>query len=144
MQELVVEAVVDNLGKVTEFVTSALTELEVAPKIEMQLELVVEEVFVNIASYAYEDKVGTAVIRRELVDGKELFLTFIDEGVPYDPLLKEEPNTSLPIEERSVGGLGIFLVKKNVDTISYEYKDGKNCLHIKKNLFPSVNIIERG
>ena len=136
MQEIIVEAVTDNLDKVTEFVISPLAELDVAPKIKMQLELVVEEIFVNIASYAYKDKVGTAVIRWELAGGKELSLTFIDEGVRYNPLLKEDPDTNLPIEERSVGGLGVFLVKKNVDAISYEYKDGKNCLHIKKNLFP--------
>ena len=61
-------------------------------------------------------------------------MTFIDNGVPYDPLAKEDPDTTLSAEERSIGGLGIFMVKKTMDDITYEYKDGQNILKIRKNI----------
>ena len=61
-------------------------------------------------------------------------ITFIDDGVPYDPLAKDDPDTSLSAEERQIGGLGIYMVKKTMDDISYEYKDGRNILKIRKNL----------
>ena len=61
-------------------------------------------------------------------------ITFIDQGVPFDPLKNEDPDTGLPAEERDLGGLGIFMVKKSMDEISYAYRDGKNILSIKKQL----------
>ena len=61
-------------------------------------------------------------------------LVFMDEGIPYNPLAKEDPDISLPAEQRQIGGLGVFLVKKNVDYVGYEHKDGKNVLTIRKKL----------
>ena len=61
-------------------------------------------------------------------------ITFIDCGMPYDPLAKPDPDTTLSVEEREIGGLGIFMVKKSMDDMTYEYRDGKNILTIKKNL----------
>ena len=61
-------------------------------------------------------------------------ITFIDSGMPYDPLARPDPDVTLPAEEREIGGLGIYMVKKSMDNISYEYKDGKNILTIKKYL----------
>ena len=63
-----------------------------------------------------------------------MIITFIDGGMPYDPLAAADPNTKLSAEERDIGGLGIYIVKKSMDEISYEYKDGKNVLSIKKKL----------
>ena len=99
----------------------------------MQIALAVEEIFVNIANYAYNPGKGNATVRVEVEkDPLTVTITFIDGGVPYDPLKKDDPDVTLSAEERSIGGLGVFLVKKTMDDVSYEYKDGKNILSIKK------------
>lgn len=133
MEQLKVEATVDNLPIVTEFIIAPLEEMDCKPKILMQLELVIEELFVNVASYAYAPNVGNCtVIKNFEKEPRAINVTFIDSGVPYNPLEKKDPDTSLGVEEREIGGLGIFLVKKNVDAITYEYKDGQNVLSFKK------------
>ena len=92
-----------------------------------------EEIFVNIASYAYDAPGGTALILRSGGEGPEgLTLTFIDEGAPYDPLQSPDPDLTLSSEDRPIGGLGVFLVKKIVTEAHYEYKDGKTILTIRK------------
>ena len=63
-----------------------------------------------------------------------VMITFVDHGIPYDPLAKEDPDIKLPADEREVGGLGIFMTKKIMDDVTYTYKDGKNILTLKKNL----------
>ena len=101
----------------------------------MPIEVAVEEIFVNIASYAYDPQVGPATIRTEIVqEPLSVILSFIDGGVPYDPLAKPDPVLHTPLQLRRRGGLGIFMVKKTMDDVSYEYKDGKNILTITKNL----------
>ena len=98
----------------------------------MHIELVTEEIFVNIASYAYSEPGGFATIRRSGGEGPEgLTLTFIDSGAPYDPLQKQDPDLTLSIDERPIGGLGVFLVKKIVDEAYYEYEDKKNILTVR-------------
>ena len=95
----------------------------------------IDELFGNIAHYAYNPETGPATVRVEVTeDPIAVVITFIDRGVPYDPLKKEDPDITLSAEERAIGGLGIFMVKKTMDEISYEYKDGKNILRIKKNM----------
>ena len=133
MEELTIDATVDNLTAVTEFITSSLEEKDCSMKIIMQMELVIEELFVNVASYAYRPNIGPVTIGRKFEDAPpSVTVTFTDGGTPFDPLEKEDPDTNADIEERQIGGLGIFLVKKNVDDIFYERKDGKNILTIKK------------
>lgn len=133
--ELSVEATVENLEAVNAFVEQLLCKMDVSMKTQMQLDLAVEELFVNIANCAYAPSTGSVTLRGEVVrDPLGVVLTFEDEGVPYDPLAKEDPDVSLAAEEREIGGLGIFLVKKNVDDIRYEHRDGKNILTIRKNL----------
>ena len=134
-KKLTVAATLDNLSAVNEFVTNLAAEANCSPKAEMQLELVTEEIFVNIVSYAYNDKKGTATVSGNFSeDPPALELKFIDEGIPYNPLAKEDPDANESLEERDIGGWGIFLVKKNVDDIAYEYKDGKNILTIRKKI----------
>lgn len=133
MEQLTIEAKVENLSTVTEFIIESLEELNCKPKILMQMELVIEELFVNVASYAYAPNIGICTVQKILEDNpRSITVTFIDSGVPYNPLKKEDPDTSLGVEEREIGGLGIFLVKKNVDAITYEHKDGQNVLTFKK------------
>jgi anti-sigma regulatory factor (Ser/Thr protein kinase) len=104
-------------------------------KDQMQIELAVEEIFVNIAKYAYSPEVGRAKVRVELEqDPLKVIITFIDQGMPYDPLAKDDPDTTLSAEERQIGGLGVYMVKKTMDDITYEYKNGQNILTIKKKL----------
>jgi anti-sigma regulatory factor (Ser/Thr protein kinase) len=101
----------------------------------MQIDIAIDELFGNIAHYAYNPEIGKATVRVEVAkDPLAVVITFIDNGVPYDPLAKADPDTTLSAEERESGGLGIYIVKKSMDDITYEYKDGQNILAIKKNL----------
>ena len=94
---------------------------------QISLEICIEEIFVNIASYAYGEQTGMAFIT-EGVTNNSISLCIKDKGIPYDPLAKEDPDTTLSAEEREIGGLGIFMVKTMMDSVTYEYKDGFNCL----------------
>ena len=133
MEELTLDATIENLTPVTEYVTESLEERDCPLKIVMQIELVIEEIFMNVASYAYCPDIGVVTIQKSFDDEpRALNLTFIDSGKPYNPLEHKDPDTSLGVDEREIGGLGIFLIKKNVDDISYERRDGKNILSIKK------------
>jgi len=101
----------------------------------MQMDVAVEEIFVNIANYAYAPGVGQARIRIEITgEPRMVQVTFIDSGVPYDPLAKPDPDVTLSAEERQIGGLGIFMVKKSMDNMLYEYKDKQNILTLQKNM----------
>ena len=133
MEQLIVKATIENLSTVTDFIIESLEEMNCKPKIIMQMELVIEELFVNVANYAYKPRVGSCTVQKEIEENpRAISITFIDSGMPYNPLEHEDPDTSLGVEEREIGGLGIFLVKKNVDNISYEYKDGQNVLRLRK------------
>ena len=133
MMELDIEAKTENLEQVLAFVDEELEKYECGMKTQMQIDIAVEEIFVNIAHYAYNPAVGKATIRIEVTDGT-VSLTFIDNGIPYDPLAKEDPDITLSAEERQIGGLGIFMVKKSMDDVKYEYKDGSNILTFSKDL----------
>lgn len=134
MTELVIEALTDNLGQVLAFVDERLEQYDCPMKIMMQIDIAVEEIFVNIANYAYEQDTGKATIQVKVSeDPLSVAITFIDQGVPYDPLAKADPDITLSAEERQIGGLGIFMVKKSMDDVIYEYKDGSNILTIEKN-----------
>ena len=99
------------------------------------MDIAVEEIFVNIANYAYTPETGKAVIRVDTAnDPNRVTVIFKDTGIPYDPLAKEDPDITLSSEERKIGGLGIYMAKKSVDDIQYEYKNGENILSIRKNL----------
>ena len=135
MKELTVAATVENIEAVTNFVNEQLEALDCPMKAQMQIDIAIDELFGNIAHYAYNPEIGKATVRVEVIeDPLAVVITFIDNGVPYDPLAKADPNTTLSAEEREIGGLGIFMVKKTMDDITYEYKDGQNILAIKKNL----------
>ena len=130
---LTVPAVTDQLDEVTAFIDAFLEERGCSMKTQMQIDLSVEEVFVNIANYAYPDKEGDAQIRLSEADGV-VTLVFTDSGIPYDPLQREDPDVTLSAEERKIGGLGILLVKKNMDEVSYSYENGRNVLNLKKRI----------
>ena len=101
----------------------------------MQISVAAEEIFVNIANYAYAPEIGKATVVVEVSENPiAVSITFMDNGKPFDPTKKIDPDISLSAEDRQIGGLGIFMTKKMMDDVSYEYKDGKNILKIEKNL----------
>ncbi len=135
MHELTMEAAVANIPAVTEFVDVLLEKLGCPMKAQMQIDVAIDELFSNIAQYAYAPGTGTATVRVETEqDPPAVILTFIDRGIPFDPLAAEDPDITSPAEERSIGGLGVFLVKKTMDDVRYERKDGQNILRIKKRM----------
>ena len=135
MKKLVLEASLDNLDRVREFVDEELEAAECSMKLQMQIDLAVEELFVNIANYAYAPGTGQAQIGIEILqDPRRMLLQFIDSGMPYNPVEKTDPDTTLAAEDRQIGGLGIFLAKKIMDGMKYERKDGQNYLCVWKEL----------
>ena len=135
MKELTIAATVENIEKVTDFVNEQLEALDCPMKAQMQIDIAIDELFGNIAHYAYNPETGDATVRVEVVqEPLSVVITFIDKGVPYDPLSNADPDTGLSAEERGIGGLGIYIVKKSMDEITYSYQDGKNILTIRKNL----------
>lgn len=135
MDKLTVEAKTENLEEVLGFVDRHLETMDCSTKVSVQIDVAVEELFVNIAHYAYSPGTGSATIGVEILkDPAAIAITFTDRGKPFDPLAKEDPDITLSAEERQIGGLGIYMVKKSMDEVVYEYKDGQNILRIKKNL----------
>ena len=135
MKEITIAATVENIDVVTDFVNEQLESRDCPIKAQMQIDIAIDELFGNIAHYAYNPEIGQATVRVEVIeDPLAVVITFIDKGVPYDPLAKTDPDTTLSAEEREIGGLGIYMVKKSMDDIIYEYKDGQNILKIKKYL----------
>ena len=132
-EKLEIEALTENLDRVLSFVDEYLEKMECPMKLMTKIDLAVEEIFVNIAHYAYGSETGWAVITMDRDEAaNKLEIVFEDGGVPFDPLAKEDPDISLSAEERPIGGLGIFMVKKIADDVSYEYRDGKNILSFIK------------
>ncbi len=135
MKELTISATIENVAVVTDFVDEQLEQLDCPMKTLVQVNVAIDELFGNIANYAYNPEIGAATVRVEVTENPlAVVITFIDNGVPYDPLAKDDPDITLGVEERQIGGLGIYMVKKTMDDISYEYKDGQNVLQIKKNI----------
>ena len=133
MAEKTFDARRDQLDDVLAFVTEQLEELECPARKVIQIQVAVEELFVNIASYAYAPGSGTADIAVELVpEPRAVEITLKDRGVPYDPLAKPDPDVTLTAEQRKIGGLGIYMVKKSMDSMRYKYENGQNILTITR------------
>ena len=134
-EELTVKADVNNLDKVQGFIDERLEAAECSMKAQTQIDVAVEEIYVNICNYAYKDKggEGDAKVKMKITDGVAE-IVFEDSGIQYDPLANEEPDITLSAEEREIGGLGIFITKKTMDEVLYDYKDGKNALTLRKKI----------
>ena len=133
MREITVDATIENVQTITDFVDERLEEINCPMKAMMQINIAIDELCSNVALYAYSGKKGQVTVGVD-TSGKPMAvqLTFIDEGVPYDPLQKEDPDITLSAEERGIGGLGIYMVKKTMEEFHYEYKDGKNIVTVRK------------
>ena len=125
-------ASIDELDNVLKFINDEIKDIKDS-KLLTKFNLVVEEIFVNIVSYAYPDNDTNNNVTISINDNDDkTIITFIDSGKYFNPLIKDDPDISLSADERQVGGLGIYLVKKMMDNVEYEYKDNKNILTIEK------------
>lgn len=123
----------DNVLEVTSFVDANLELNGCSPKAMIQIDVALDEVFGNISAYAYGDKKGPVSVQVGFSDGKAI-IRFFDSGMPYNPLEAADPDVTLSIEERKVGGLGVFIVKKTMDEVFYEFVDGQNVLTLVKSI----------
>ena len=122
----------ESLPEAMAFLEEQLDKLNVDAKKKMQVSIAVEELFVNIANYSYAAEDGEVEI--QIDKDAVLIISLIDSGQPFNPLERKDPDVSAPLEERDIGGLGIYMAKQNADKIEYEYKDGKNIVRIYKKL----------
>ena len=132
MKGLTIEAKTDNLDSVLNFINEELEAVDYPIKLQMQVSIAVEEIFINIACYAYSPEVGNVAICIAVKD--EIFVEFMDKGKSYNPLETDNPDINLDIDERPIGGLGVFMAKQMMDTVEYRREDDKNILTMKKAL----------
>jgi len=130
MHQLSIEAKNENLNTVLDFINEHIGHCSM--KIQNQIGIVIDEVFANIAAYAYNPEVGGVSIRIKVED--DITIEFEDSGVPYNPLATEDPDITLGIDERGVGGLGILMVKNIMDSVEYKRDGSRNILTISKQL----------
>lgn len=134
MAEITVAADLDSLNDVLAFVDGEMERAGCSMKLMTQVDMAVEEIFVNIARYAYHPEAGEASVRCEAGgDPFQIVVGFADRGRPFNPLDREDPDVTLDAEARQLGGLGILMAKKLMDDIQYEYRDGQNILTLRKN-----------
>lgn len=123
----------DGLYPCIDFVNEELDKSNCLPKVKNQVALVVEEIFMNVVNHGYISIKGDIEVTVDIKDD-EMTLIFKDRGVPFNPLLREEPDINLSSEEREIGGLGIFITKKMMDEVTYDFANGQNILTIKKRI----------
>lgn len=133
MKELTIPAQTENLNQVLDFVNGILEEHKCPMYVQMELDIAVEELFVNIAHYAYTPNIGQATIQVSVKDDY-VTIVFRDKGIPYNPWDKKDPDITLPLEELQIGGLGIYMVKNSMDEVDYVYEDEMNVVTIRKNI----------
>ena len=131
MAQITIPAFIDCLSDVMEFVESEMHGVNIDKKKQTNIQIAVGEIFMNIADYAYPSGEGGVTVSIS-VNPEKISLKFSDCGEPYNPFAKEDPDTSLSVENREPGGLGIFIVKQLMDEIEYEHRDGYNILTVCK------------
>ena len=133
MTEKVFPADDASLADAIAFVEGELEKADCSMRVMMQITVCVEEMFVNVAHYAYGGETGAVRLSVEC-DPDEFSLTITDSGIPFDPLAKPDPDITLTADERQIGGLGIFMVKKSMDSVAYARRDGRNVFTMTKKL----------
>ena len=133
MKEITLPAEVDQIKKVTDFVNDYLEEAGLTERSRIQIDVAIDEIFGNISRYAYAPGKGNVTVRVDTKDDPfTAVITFIDRGVPFDPLTSESPDLTIPVKERPIGGLGLYFVKNTMDRVTYRYEDGQNILMIER------------
>lgn len=133
MRTMEYDAVIENLYPMLDVVDGEVSKVNADSTLLADINVCIEEIFVNIVSYAYCGTIGKVEVRLEITEDTFRML-FCDSGVPYNPLERADPDITLSAQERSVGGLGILMVKEMMDFVTYEYKEKKNCLQITKKI----------
>ncbi len=128
---ILLEANIDNYAKLIDWLDKKCDEAEIGNSYKTKLNIAVEEIFANVANYAYPTNEGNVKVIFKITDKNQIEMKFIDTGTPYNPLEKVDPDITLSLEDRPIGGLGIFMVKNYMDEINYTYEDGNNILTIK-------------
>jgi len=129
--ELQVEAKVEHLARISEFIADALRAFGLDDRKSFELHLAVDEACANIMHYAYSEAGGTIELSCERRNGA-VRVIIKDQGKPFDPTAVPPPDLDADVEARAVGGLGIYFMRRMVDTINYEYRDGQNVLTMVK------------
>ena len=133
MPKITLPAVVENIDAATDFINEILENAGCTLRTQMQLDVALDELMSNVARYAYAPGEGDITVSLEILhEPLRAVLTLADHGVPYDPLKKDDPDVTLSAEDREIGGLGIFIVKKSMDEMTYSYEDGQNIVTIVK------------
>lgn len=130
-REVSIQTKTEQLDRLLALIDGDLKEAGCPEDVMISVGICAEEIFVNVAHYGYPDGTGEVHVIEE-IEGQTVTLELQDSGTPYNPLLREEPDITLPAKERQVGGLGIFMVRGMMDGVSYEYRDGHNCLKMWK------------
>ena len=130
MKEITVEATRENIPVVASLVEETLEEAGAGMKAMVKIAVAMDELLTNVVSYAYGNETGPMTTRISVQDGVAE-ITISDRGTPFNPLEHEDPDVTLSAEQRKIGGLGIFMVKKSIDELSYVYKDGMNYVTIR-------------
>ncbi|MBQ8162506.1 MAG: ATP-binding protein [Clostridia bacterium] len=133
MKEMTVQATVESIPAITEFIDGELARMDCPMKAQAQIDVAIDELFGNIAHYAYGDRMGEATVRIDFDAMRQMVaISFLDSGIPFDPTKTTDPDVTLSDEERCIGGLGIFMVRKTMDGMTYERADDRNVLTIFK------------
>ncbi len=120
------------LDEVLAFAEEQLEEAGCPMKTMMAVTVAIEEMFVNVARYAYPEGGGSVTLSAQAQQGRSITFCLRDRGIPFDPLAKTDPDITLPAEEREIGGLGIYMMKKNMDEAAYSRENGENILSMTK------------
>lgn len=132
---LTVEAEIENVETITDFVNDQLKLMGCSKKTMRQIDVAVDELFSNICNYAYGSDTGHVTIRvAELPSQNSVQITLEDTGIPFDPLSHDDPDVTADLESRGIGGLGILMVKRTMSKVHYEYNEGVNTLTVVKTL----------
>ena len=137
MKEIVIDAKRENLPILFDFLTDSLSPYSKDKRTIRKVKLCAEEAFMNIASYAYNPDTGPAKVSIDTLGSPypiKIEMVFTDKGKPFNPLTIAPPDIESGLEDRKIGGLGIFLIRKEMDEILYEYRDGENVLTMKKTI----------
>lgn len=129
------KADLSDISRVTEFSEHEMERIGCDAKTIARVNVAIDEIFSNIVRYGYPNEQGSVTVEiGEQESPDSVFIRFTDEGIPYNPILAKEPDVSLSAEERDIGGLGIYMVKKTMDDVQYRYENGKNILTVRKNI----------
>ena len=135
MKEILMDADIGNIARVTEFVDAELESNGCSLKAQMQIDVAIDEIMSNVAFYGYPQGEGQIRVSVDFPGNEaKVIIAFEDNGIPFNPLEKDDPDVTLSADERKIGGLGIFLVKNTMDDVRYERKDNKNILTIEKTI----------